>query len=325
MKKTLKKILVSFGILFLVSGIFFFWASASNLTENNYQKLEVNQLKQITDTDSIYSIVTYNIGYLSGMTNNLAVEKPKTLFDTNLQHVLTEFKNINPDIIAFQEIDFDASRSYHINQHDTIAKLGYNFEAETVNWDKTYVPFPYWPPTIHFGKVISGQSVLSKYPINSQERKVLKRVTSSPFYRDAFYLERLAQVVKVTIENQEVVLINVHLEAFNTQTRASQLQEVMAIFNTYAATNPTILLGDFNSDAKDENAVIKTLLKSKTIGNAAFSKNNIACTYNSEKPEVRIDYIFYTKKYIAYIDGKVLNKFGSASDHLPVEMHFKLK
>ncbi|WP_452232595.1 endonuclease/exonuclease/phosphatase family protein [Lacinutrix sp. MEBiC02595] len=325
MKHIFKTILVLFVTLILCAIIFFFWASTSVLAESDYQKIEVNNFKSITDTDSIYSIVTYNIGYLSGMTNNLPVAKPKTLFDANLKKVLAEFKKLKPDIIAFQEIDFDASRSYHINQHNEIATLGYTYEAEAVNWDKTYVPFPYWPISTNFGKVLSGQSVLSKYPIKSQERIVLERVQSSPFYRNAFYIDRLAQVVKVQIENKEVVLINVHLEAFDKQTRENQFKTVMKVFEKYAATNPTILLGDFNSDANDENAVIQNILQNNSIGNAAFTNSDYAFTFNSEKPEVRIDYIFYSKNTIHYVDGKVLNQFEQASDHLPIAMRFKFK
>ncbi len=181
-------------------------------------------MKVTTDTDSIFSIVTYNIGYLSGMTNNLAIAKPKELFENNMQTVIHEVKAVNPDIIAFQEIDYKASRSYNVNQQNEIAKLGYNFVAKAVNWDETYVPFPYWPPTMHFGKVISGQSILSKYPLSAHQRIVLERVPEAPFYRDALYLERLAQVVKVDLNGKEVVLINVHLEAFDKQTRGRQFE-----------------------------------------------------------------------------------------------------
>ena len=63
----------------------------------------------------------------------------------------------------------------------------------------------------------------------------------------------------------------------------------------------------------------------KSIGNAAFDTTNIANTFDTKKPFERIDYIFYTKNSIEYIDGRVLNEFGEASDHLPVEMQFKLK
>ena len=46
---------------------------------------------------------------------------------------------------------------------------------------------------------------------------------------------------------------------------------------------------------------------------------------SSKDPYKRIDYIFYTKNSIEYVSGKVLNEFEQASDHLPVQMNFKLK
>ncbi len=61
------------------------------------------------------------------------------------------------------------------------------------------------------------------------------------------------------------------------------------------------------------------------VGNAAFDVVNIANTFDTKAPYERIDYIFYTKNSIEYISGKVLNAFGQASDHLPVEMSFRLK
>jgi len=325
MKQFLKFIFRVFLVLIVACVVFFFWASSPTLDESDYAKLiEVDNYK-LPENDSVFSIVTYNIGYLSGMTNNLAVESPKELFDDNLEIVTSEVKKLNPDIIAFQEIDFDASRSYHVNQEEEISKLGFNYRAQTINWDERYLPFPYWPISMHYGKVVSGQSIISKYPLKEQQRIVLERVADAPFHRDAFYLERLAQVVKVVLNGKEVVLINIHLEAFEAATRVKQFEEVLAIFNTYKDTYPTILLGDFNSKARDENAIVQKIFAMKDVGNAAFDMNNLGNTFNSKDPFERIDYIFYTKNSIEYISGKVLNQFGQASDHLPVEMKFKLR
>ena len=72
-------------------------------------------------------------------------------------------------------------------------------------------------------------------------------------------------------------------------------------------------------------AIIQEIFKMDDIGNAAFNDLNIANTFDTKKPVERIDYIFYTKNSIDYIEGKVLTQFGQASDHLPVEMRFKLK
>ncbi|TVZ56782.1 endonuclease/exonuclease/phosphatase family metal-dependent hydrolase [Lutibacter sp. Hel_I_33_5] len=325
MKKVLKfifRLLVLFIVAFV---IFFFWASSSNLEESEYERLIVNQFESTVTNDSIYSVVTYNIGYLSGMTNNRAVDKPKELYDGNLNKVISEIKKENPDIIAFQEIDYNASRSYNVNQQNEIAKLGYNYVAEGVNFDEKYLPYPYWPPKYHFGKVISGQSILSKYALKDYKRIVLQRVADAPFYRDALYLERLAQITKVEIEGKKVVLINVHLEAFDKITRVKQFEEVMGLFNQYKDKYPTILLGDFNSEARDEDAIIQKLFVEEGVGNAAFNAKNPINTFDSKKPYKRIDYIFYTENSIEYVDGKVLTQFGEASDHLPVQMRFKLK
>jgi len=325
MKKSLKLLSLLLVLIVIIFTVFFFWASSPNLSEKEYTKTITNTYAQNIDNDSIYSIVTYNIGYLSGMTNNRAVAKPKSLFDDNLKKVTNEFRSLNADIIAFQEIDYASARSYEINQQNEIAKLGYNYVAEAVNWDETYVPFPYWPPSMHFGKVISGQSIISKYPFDTHERITLERVADNPFYRDALYLERLAQVVKVLIEGKTVVLINIHLEAFDKPTRINQFNYVLDLFKKYATEFPTILLGDFNSRARDKDAIINSLLEMPTIGNAAFDKENPENTFDTKNPFERIDYIFYTKNSIEYIDGKVLTEFGEASDHLPIEMQFKLK
>jgi endonuclease/exonuclease/phosphatase family metal-dependent hydrolase len=324
--KRIFKFLIAIILLLIASFIiFFFWASSPNFSEKDYANLIVNNYEQKIDTDSIYSIVTYNIGYLSGMTNNKAIAKPKDLYADNLKKVNYEFDLLNVDIIAFQEIDYASERSFKINQQDEIAKLGYNFIAQAVNWDETYVPFPYWPPSMHFGEMLSGQSIISKYPIKNHKRIVLERVANNPFYRDALYLERLAQVVTITIENKDIIIINIHLEAFDKITRVKQFGFVLDLFNEYAKEYPTILLGDFNSEARNGEAIIQKLFSIPEIGNAAFDIENPENTYDTGKPFKRIDYIFYTKNSIEYIDGKVLSQFEEASDHLPVEMRFKLR
>ena len=304
--------------------LFFFWASSPNYAANEYSKITINNHDVKIKRDSIYSIITYNIGYLSGMTNNKAISKPKVLFDTNLEKVKKEFKLLNADIIAFQEIDYASARSFEVNQQNEIADLGYNYVAQNINWDEKYVPFPYWPPSMHFGKVLSGQSILSKHPLKDLQRIVLERVKDNPFYRDALYLERLAQIATVTLENKTVIIINVHLESYDKTTREKQLDTIIYLFKKYNKKYPTILLGDFNSDVNYDNPAIIKIFNVENIGNAAF-ESNYDFTFSSAKPYKRIDYIFYSKNSIEMIDSKVLKQFGEASDHLPVEMKFKLK
>lgn len=320
------KLLFKVSILLCIAVVgFYFWASSPTLEEASYSQLIQNKYAAQIDNDSVFSIVTYNIGYLSGMTNNKAIAKPKSLFDANLETVVTQIKTENPDIIALQEIDYAAARSYYVNQEEEISKLGYTYVARGINWDEHYLPFPYWPPSMHFGKVVSGQSIISKYPLKNYERIVLERVGDNPFYRDAFYLDRLLQIVRVELNGTEVVLMNVHLEAFDKATRVRQLTKVIELFKEYSQKGPTILLGDFNSDPNYKDAAIKKVFELPGIGSAAYSKAAYDLTYDSAKPFERLDYIFYTENSIEYVSGKVLKNFAQASDHLPVEMRFRLR
>ncbi|VAV86353.1 endonuclease/exonuclease/phosphatase family protein, putative, partial [hydrothermal vent metagenome] len=205
------------------------------------------------------------------------------------------------------------------------AKLGYNFIGQSVNWDKKYVPFPYFPISLQFGKILSGQSVLSKYNIVQHKRIELPRNQSNPFYYNAFYLDRLAQIVKIKIQNKILVLINVHLEAYHQDTRIIQTKKVMALYQQYNKTNPTILLGDFNSDINYKNSSIQLLMNLPKTKSAAFDNKNIQNTFNSLDPNERLDYIFYNTEFIEYIDGHILSEFDQASDHLPILMNFKFK
>lgn len=313
-------ILVTFPII--ASTAFFFWASSSNHNESEYAQLIENNYDQKTDTDSVYSIVTYNIGYLSGLTNNLPVAKTKQLFDDNLEHVFQEFEKINPDIICFQEIDYYAKRSYFVNQQDELRKLGYNYIFQAVNWDINYLPFPYFPPSAHHGEVYSGQSIFSKQALTDNKRLVLDRVEDSPFYRDAFYLDRLAQVSKTTLGGKTVVLINVHFEAFDVPTRTKHANYVATLYNIYKNDYPVIILGDFNSDIEYADAAIQFIINLPGIKNAV---NLDKKTYLSLNPTNRLDYIFYNEDFIELKNSSILSSFGQASDHLPVLMEFSLK
>jgi len=325
MNQKIKYFFVVFtALLFIIVG-FYLWASSPNLSPSQYNDSGQSNHSNNSANDSVYSVITYNIGYLSGMTNNLPVERPKSLFDKNLKKVIDELGKINADILAFQEIDYDSKRSFHINQQNEISQLGYGFFGQNINWDKKYVPFPYYPFSLHFGKILSGQSILSKYPILENERIVLERNKKNPFYYDSFYIERLAQVCKIKIKDQILILINVHLEAFDQETRKKQMRYVKNLYLKYNNDFPTILLGDFNSDIRYSDAAIGLLLNTKDTGCAAFDASNPGNTFSSTSPKVRLDYIFYNKNFIEELDAQILKQFKIASDHLPLLLKFKFK
>ena len=301
--------------------------SSGNLPESAYTELIEYQNPEPIQ-DSSLNVMTYNVGYLSGMTNNQSTKREETFFNENLAKAKS-LNKLNPDVVGFQEIDFNASRSFGINQMDSIASTGnYASGYKSINWDKTYVPFPYWPPSNHFGRMISGQAILSNCPIKKSETLVLSRNTDAPYYYRAFYLDRLLQVVEVDFLGTSVMIMNVHLEAFDKETRLRQIEQVKDAFEKYSSEYPVILMGDFNSEIPAPNQLdaIDILMETPWIASAIpFEEEPSHRTFSSEKPVRMIDYIFYNENFLTCTAYDVLDEVGQISDHLPILASFKLK
>ena len=60
---------------------------------------------RITD-DNVYSLLSYNIGYLSGLTNNRAVVRDPDFQQANMQSLKQRLDELGADILAVQEIDY---------------------------------------------------------------------------------------------------------------------------------------------------------------------------------------------------------------------------
>ena len=328
MKKLARTIAFLLVVLLFAFGAFYFWAQRANWSPDKHTELLHTEIRSPID-DSTFSLLTYNIGYLSGMTNNEAVKRKRSLFDNNLQTAQSLIKQLQPDIACFQEIDYESSRSYEVNQEEAIAKPDYTYTARAVNWDKKYVAFPYWPISMHFGKIVSGQSVLSKYPIEDQQIDTLVKVSTAPFFYNAFYLERLAQIIKVKIDKRDMIVINVHLEAFDRETRRIHTLKVLELYKKYSRDYPVILCGDFNSSPDEQDPTIDILLQAgiatADLLPSSIKTGNFDKTYNSLNPSERLDYIFYTADKITLLDSRLIKEAGQISDHLPLWAQFRLK
>jgi endonuclease/exonuclease/phosphatase family metal-dependent hydrolase len=337
LRKGLKMLLISvvifIAVLALSISIFYFWAASTSIPEHELSQIINYPNPPPPPGKSTFKIMTYNIGYLSGMTNNRPIEADKDLFNKNRETFLHLLNKIKPDFLAAQEIDINSKRSFYNNQPQTIAlHSDLKYTGVAINWDKRYVPFPYWPISAHFGKIVSGQTVLSRWPILSTERVVLLKPLDKPFFYNAFYLDRLVQVAKIKISEKTLVILNVHLEAFHNKTRERQARTVLDIYRSYKDEYPVILLGDFNclppgttqknhfTDEPDidfsSDRTMNIFLKESSLKAAEMT----TLTFPSNHPTRKLDYIFYNHEKIL-----PLNTFTAeidSSDHLPLVMEF---
>lgn len=327
---------VSLVVICAVITIFFFWAGSSSCTPAQWSSIYHYPGESFrTDCTGLIRIMTYNIGYLSGMTNNLPVREDQYFFTRNMAAFQTYLVDHPVDIAVFQEIDFNSHRSYRIDQLETIAReSGFPEAARVVNWDKRYVPFPYWPPSVHFGPILSGQGAVSRFVISSQRRVQLHEPDNMLFFKRKFYLQRLAQVLRLKVGGRELVVINVHLEAFDQDTRLKQARQVLELCREFRDNGPLIVLGDFNCvppDApqktgfKDEPGIdyhgddtVRLFLDETWLASALTG----VATFPSQRPDRQLDYIFYTPRWISRRSAfRVPLK---SSDHLPIVMEFSL-
>ncbi len=345
------KTLLKYAIIALIIGCLgalgaIIWAaSGTRPADRMTEILFYSQVKPAAAAGDTFTVMTYNLGYLSGMSNALHHRESKEFYRRNLARVIALLNDIKPDFVGVQEIDGPSFRSHCMNQIDSLARgAGYAQAAFAVNWDKRYVPYPYWPPEANFGRVLSGQAVFSRFPILEQERHILAWPREMPFYWDRFYLDRLAQVVRIDV-GREILIINVHLEAYEQPTRARQAAQVLKLLRRLRRDYPVIVLGDFNGispymgvaggghsalSAADRYDPTVAMFVNEPGMAAAFPPKAFVAdeseiyTFSSGHPFQKIDYIFYDSEKIAPVNAYVARAAGQASDHLPVVMRFRL-
>ena len=337
MKRALRILgLVVGGLVLGLAGVFF-WASSGALSDDELAQVRTYTAQPDTTRPDTLTVTTYNIGYLSGMRNNEPVVRPDSLFHANMDQAAGYLRAAAPDIVALQEIDFGGARVAQQHQLDTLAtQLEYPTAAQAVNWDERYLPFPYGRPAVHFGRTLSGQAVLSRLPVRKHARRTLPR-PPQPFFRDAFYLDRLAQVGVVDVDGRPLAVINVHLEAFDVGTRETQARVVNDLYRRLADRGiPTLLLGDFNSSlssgeeggqAGAEDATMQHILAGTDLRSAVntASADTASATYPADAPARTIDHIFYPPQFFEAVDTqRWCGRPAPPSDHCAVTAALRL-
>lgn len=202
-----------------------------------------------------YIIVTQNIGFgaytqdftffMDGGTQSWAESEESVLECVSIAGDTVEY--YKPDFILFQEVDFDSTRSYHINQREILEKRFNNLSsAFAVNYDSAFLMYPFTEP---HGASKAGILTLSRYNISSSLRRSLPVSKSVSKFLD---LDRCYSVSRIPVENgKELVIFNVHLSAYGGSDEIRTAQMTM-LFNDmkaeYEKGNYCVCGGDFNHD-----------------------------------------------------------------------------
>ena len=150
-----------------------------------------------------------------------------------------------PDFILMQEVDSGSKRSFWQQQVEYFRTIeSYPASAYAYNYKCEYVPIPF-PP---LGKVQSGLLTLSVYAVTEAERIALPCPFSWPV--STANLKRCLLVTRVPIEgsDKELVIVNLHLEAYDDgEGKIAQTNQLLEFLtDEYQKGNYVVAGGDWN-------------------------------------------------------------------------------
>ncbi|MBE6041608.1 MAG: endonuclease [Clostridiales bacterium] len=255
----LKRILKGFGavlvlIVVLVALLLaFLSASEFKPADTEVVAVEGESSRTVSQGDP-FRIVSWNIGYgalgedadffMDGGSMVRTVDSAESL-ESNMSGISNEILSRKADVLFLQETDRDSTRSFNVDELQSITESvpGYSVSFAN-NFKAAYVPYPI-PP---IGKVDSGIATLSSYAVDSAERIQLPIPFKWPV--SMVNLKRCLLVSRLPVQgtDKELVLVNLHLEAYdNGEGKTKQTNMLADIIKAEAEKgNYVIVGGDFN-------------------------------------------------------------------------------
>ena len=198
-------------------------------------------------------IISWNTGYgalgdnadffMDGGRGVITADSPRVL--SNLGGIAEFITSENPDLILLQEVDLSSKRSSYINQTQIYRDNFPEFQSTfAYNYRAMYVPYPL-PP---LGKVESGLQTLSRFAFREAQRVSLPCPFSWPV--STVNLKRCLLVTRIPVSgtDKELVLVNLHLEAYDSGEGKAEQTRILVRFmqEEYDKGNYVIAGGDFN-------------------------------------------------------------------------------
>lgn len=274
MKTKAKKVIKITGIILLAlvivlaAYIIYLYASYHRIPDN--QELQVEEISQNTEagneltTEKNYSALTYNIGFGAYTPDfSFFMDDGKSSWAKSKDSVKETIKGAgelvaskDPDFALVQEIDLDATRSYHVNEYSILKENipAYNC-VFAQNYDSAFLFYPFTQP---HGKSKAGLALFSKYPITGSLRRSFPISTS---FTKFFDLDRCYSISRVPVDNgKELVIFELHMSAYGNSDaiREGQIRMLSEdMQKEYEAGNYVICGGDFNHDLKAADTQLK--------------------------------------------------------------------
>lgn len=256
MKKLAKIVLgvVVGGVALVAGGIGYLTAVEYRPKEIEVLDVKGESSKKLKLKDKM-SVLTFNVGYGCNDENSdffldggsKIIGASKETVENNMKGIQKIIEEQDTDVVFLQEIDKDSKRAYGVPEIEYARKA---FEEKgnvtySRNYDCKYIPYPF--PTMT-GRVNSGAVTLNSFEVKEAERYNLPTNYKWPIR--VCQLKRGLLVERVPLEDsdKEVVLVNLHLEAYDTaEGKTAQTKVLVDLLQSeYEKGNYVIAGGDFN-------------------------------------------------------------------------------
>ena len=239
------------AILLAVAGLFTY------LTITEYRPADQEQLEILDNSEKAlnkteFTVLTWNVGYCAlGEKSDFFMDGGKTVrpdskdvIIENLAGVRGFLSGVKADFTLLQEVDSDSKRSYGVDEVTALREKMGQTSAYAMNFCTNYVPYP-WPT---LGRVHSGLLSFSRYEITEAERISLPCPFSWPV--SMVNLKRCLLVSRIPVagSDKELVLVNLHLEAYDDgEGKLAQSQQLRDFLSAeYEKGNYVVAGGDWN-------------------------------------------------------------------------------
>jgi endonuclease/exonuclease/phosphatase family metal-dependent hydrolase len=252
------------GALVLAVGFLFAW-----LTFNEYKpsavetvSIEGNAPARVPSGQPL-ELYSWNIGYASldaGQDfildgGNGVWPSSQGVVENNIWAIQSFLASQAADFVFLQEVDANSRRSYGVDQAGYFTGSWQGSSAFALNYFCKFVPYPF--PRF-LGRVESGLLTLNTFYAGTQaERIALPTPFSWPVRLAQLKRCLLAERLPVEGNDRELVLVNLHLEAYDSGEGREAQMKVLADFlkSEYAKGNYCVAGGDFNANFPGAEAV----------------------------------------------------------------------
>lgn len=253
-KKVLKALGFGFAVIFLGVVCLVLFLSLTEYKPEPRQKADrLVADEEDTPVGQELTVYTWNIGYAGlgeesdfFMDGGEMVDPPSQVtVEKNLDGIQNFVQNTPADAWLLQEVDVNSARTEAMDQFTALHGTYSGSAAFSYNYKCPFVPIPL-PP---MGRIESGIATMTSFGIKDDAERISLPCPFSWPVRAA-NIKRCLLVTRVNVEgsDQELVLINLHLEAYESgEGRIAQTKQLMELMQAeYDKGNFVIAGGDFN-------------------------------------------------------------------------------